>query len=387
MGVAERQWDLPEDFLPAGVDPPTITGQIRTTVMYQFFRKSMANDKPMHSRSAAPEREKMQTVTQEYIRRMKNTSRSLPWSHLEEAVSAYSKDLRRGGFSREWIRNALEAATVGYTRMVENEVKGISLINRPEHKGRKSRMVKKLRGKATWFKKIGNKNAPKIPNGLRKPYKTRIPQQGIEANRNQTPPESVLFIPFTPNGGLKKALQEAESQLNRFSFGRVKMVETLDRKLNVLLSNTSPWRNDHCGRDHCPSCESKPGQCLRRNIVYKISCMNCPHYYWGESHRTLYDRISEHFQDLKEMKEETPLVNHMLLHHPGDTPEFSIKAERSYKTSLGRQIGEAIKIGMSESRFLMNSKTEWGGNKIPRVVVEDEDPPPQPSPEPQPSHS
>ena len=92
--------------------------------------------------------------------------------------------------------------------------------------------------------------------------------------------------------------------------------------------------------------------------------------------------MAEHFQDLKDMKEENPLVKHMLLHHPGDSPEFSIKAEKSYKTSLGRQIGEAMKIGQSNPLFLMNSKSEWGGNKIPRVVVEDEGPPPQPSPEP-----
>ena len=83
MGLAERQWDLPEDFLPAGIDPPTITGKIKPTVMYQFYRKTMANSKPMHSRSAAPEQDKIQTVTQEFNRRMKNTSRSLARSHLE----------------------------------------------------------------------------------------------------------------------------------------------------------------------------------------------------------------------------------------------------------------------------------------------------------------
>ena len=116
-------------------------------------------------------------------------------------------------------------------------------------------MVKKLWAKSTWFKKIGDNNALKIPNGLRKPRKTRIPPQGSEANRTPIPPESVLFIPHTPNGRLKKVLQEAENQMNKHSFGRVKMVETLDRKLNVLLANTSPWKKDHCGRENCHSCE------------------------------------------------------------------------------------------------------------------------------------
>ena len=128
---------------------------------------------------------------------MKNTCRSLARSHWEEAVRNNSKDLRRGGFSKEMIGFALEAARVGYTRMVENEVKGISMINRPEHKGRKGRMVTLFQAKSTWFKKIGDKNSPNIPNGLRIPRKTRLPPKGKDAG-GRFPPKVFYSSPTHP---------------------------------------------------------------------------------------------------------------------------------------------------------------------------------------------
>ena len=46
-------------------------------ILYQFFRKSIANRTPMHARSAAPEKDKVRTVVNEYFRRLKNCSREL----------------------------------------------------------------------------------------------------------------------------------------------------------------------------------------------------------------------------------------------------------------------------------------------------------------------
>ena len=68
-------------------------------------------------------------------------------------------------------------------------------------------------------------------------------------------------------------------------------------------------------------------------------------------------------QDLQKNKEENPLVKHMVLHHPGDTPEFKISLDRVWKPYMGRQIGEALKIASSNPSLLMNSKAEWGGIK------------------------
>ena len=78
----------------------------------------MANRTPMHVRSALPEKDRIQTVVNEYLRRMKNCSRDLATDTLEGVLQDYSAELRRGGFSNQWIKNTLDAASRGYARMV-----------------------------------------------------------------------------------------------------------------------------------------------------------------------------------------------------------------------------------------------------------------------------
>ena len=45
------------------------------------------------------------------------------------------------------------------------------------------------------------------------------------------------------------------------------------------------------------------------------------------------------------------------------------RIDRSWKTSLQRQIHEAIKIEETDPSDLMNSRSEWGANCVPRVKI------------------
>ena len=46
----------------------------------------MACQTPMHARAAAPEKDRIQTATQEYIRRLKNCSRELDAKEVEQVI-------------------------------------------------------------------------------------------------------------------------------------------------------------------------------------------------------------------------------------------------------------------------------------------------------------
>ena len=160
----------------------------------------MANRTPLHFSAAVPERDRIQTATQEFIRRYKNTSRDLPACEIETILKEYSRDLRRGGFSQEWVARALDAGTTGYMRMVDNEIQDICPINRPEHRGRKSRRIKKPTGKTTRFKGKSNSNTS-----------TRVTRKPAPTQNNKTkntPAEAVLFIPFPPTAALKGAFSK-----------------------------------------------------------------------------------------------------------------------------------------------------------------------------------
>ena len=122
----------------------------------------------------------------------------------------------------------------------------------PEHSGRKTRRVKKLTGKSSWFKKPKNPHTVSYSSSKAKkrwPKKNQNP--GKPDNLSDIPPESVLFVSFSPNSGLKRSLQEVEARFNKLGFGKVRIVETIGNKLNKQLSNTAPWTQDPCGRQDC----------------------------------------------------------------------------------------------------------------------------------------
>ena len=58
----------------------------------------------------------------------------------------------------------------------------------------------------------------------------------------------------------------------------------------------------------------------------------------------------------------------MVNHHKGEVPNFAFKVDRSWRSSLERQLMESLRID-NEVGNLMNSRTEFGANSIPRVTA------------------
>ena len=149
VGKPGRTWGIPEAILIPGTSLPSKTGSLKNIVLYKFFRKPVASRTPMNSRSAAPLRDQIQTATNEFLRRMRNTSRELEEHHLTGVLSDYCCDLIRGGYHPNWVHTCIEAACKGYGRMVTEELNGIRPVNRPSHLGKKVGESKLLKGKAT----------------------------------------------------------------------------------------------------------------------------------------------------------------------------------------------------------------------------------------------
>ena len=112
--------------------------------------------------------------------------------------------------------------------------------------------------------------------------------------------ESVLFIPFTPNSELKKQLTDVEKTINGHrKTGMVRMIERSGPTMAQILYNKQPWSKELCGRPNCLPCLTKPGSCRRSGVTYRVTCLTCKtsevkSTYIGESHRSLFDRSSEH---------------------------------------------------------------------------------------------
>ena len=53
-------------------------------------------------------------------------------------------------------------------------------------------------------------------------------------------------------------------------------------------------------------------------------------------------------------------------------PEYEFKVMRSYRSSLERQIWESIFIDDEHPEVRLNSRSEWGANKVPRLIIDPE---------------
>ena len=152
-----------------------------------------------------------------------------------------------------------------------------------------------------------------------------------------------------------------------------KLLAVDEKSLAVDEKLFAPWKNEECGRERCVTCTNQPGRCRSRNATYSITCINCKAegvdcQYFGETHRSTFDRLGEQQRLLEQQDPKSALWSHQRDEHLNDSdPNFLYKVLKTYKTSTERQAGEAILIA-NFSGDLMNRKTEFGmRNTIPRL--------------------
>ena len=93
-------------------------------VLYEFFRKPMANPLVMLQCSAMPAKVKRTTLTQEVVRILKNTSRGLPWETAAGHLSEFSARMLLSGYDEQFRYEVLKAGVDGFKKMVQVEEEG-----------------------------------------------------------------------------------------------------------------------------------------------------------------------------------------------------------------------------------------------------------------------
>ena len=78
----------------------------------------------------------------------------------------------------------------------------------------------------------------------------------------------------------------------------------------------------------------------------------------------------KHLRGQKAKNEDNPLWKHDWVHHGGIQGLYSMKVLRSHKTPLSRQLQEATEIELSTAKIILNSRSEYNGQRVPRVMVE-----------------
>ena len=97
-------------------------------ITYKFYRKQVSPPTTLYQSSAMAESCKTASLTQEVIRRMKNTSEDNPVAESVSTINQFNQHLKNSGFSSKRRQQIITAGLVGYVRIRENaKAEGISV--------------------------------------------------------------------------------------------------------------------------------------------------------------------------------------------------------------------------------------------------------------------
>ena len=125
-------------------------------LIYSFYEKPMAAKTVIRRGSALGENIKVASLSQDLVRRMKNTSLVLPTSDRVKVVDAYTSKLMSSGYSRSQTKTIVVAGLKGFEKAVKLHTEGSKKLHRSADEGAAMRNKKKLLEKSNWFK--GKKN-------------------------------------------------------------------------------------------------------------------------------------------------------------------------------------------------------------------------------------
>ena len=88
--------------------------------------------------------------------------------------------------------------------------------------------------------------------------------------------------------------------------------------------------------------------------------------------RSVSERALEHWRDAETGKEESHMLEHQAVAHKGEeaTPEFNFRVVKKCRSSLERQVREAIRIQIRGN--VLNKKGMYNRCKLTRLVVDNE---------------
>ena len=93
------------------------------------------------------------SLSQDLVRRLMNTDRTLEQTAKDNIINEYEKKLRRSGYTTEQIVEVIVSGLKCYQRKEKETEKENKKMHRPAKNTEKSRFMKKYCDKYNWFRK------------------------------------------------------------------------------------------------------------------------------------------------------------------------------------------------------------------------------------------
>ena len=324
---------------------------------FEHYEKPTKNPRVILANSALSFKKKRTILTQEGLRRLRNTKRELGPEVQTKYLNLFMLSLMKSGYSQKFRQEILDSVLKAYQKMVEDDTTGVKPMYRNREWNKEERIKVKSTKKSNWWNTVKSDIQ----------YKT------------------VLFVTPTPGGQLMKELQKRESELNKNNEDRIKIVEKGGLKIKNVLCAKNPFRKSKCQLKTCPLCaDSKFVEgssdevkiaCNTNNVGYKWQCLTCREddtvkVYEGETGRSARLRGAEHLKQLEKKSEKSVLFKHKMTTHKNEEVKFKMEITGQFKDALSRQANEAVRISSRPTHELLNSKSEFNHPPTARVIVE-----------------
>ena len=149
---------------------------------------------------------------------------------------------------------------IGWKRKKERRIQNGGEFYRHAASTLKDRCRKTLVENTTWYrrkeKEVIDDDLANIRVHEQIPSKEEK-QKPLQKPKTNAEVKAVMFIPYTPYGGLIGKLREAELKLENLTGYKLKLVERSGRKIEDLLTSSNPWQGIDCGRTSCLLCQTK----------------------------------------------------------------------------------------------------------------------------------
>ena len=113
---------------------PLLDLQVRTVenrMQFKFYKKEVSNSLVIMKSSAMPFATKLAALSSEVLRRLRNTSRDLPWSEKADILTDFSRALMCSGWDAKHRHDFIMAGIIGYHRQLERDDSGVTPLYRP----------------------------------------------------------------------------------------------------------------------------------------------------------------------------------------------------------------------------------------------------------------
>ena len=438
-GVYEDlQWEYEHQEMFPDNTLPTLDVRLfvqDSLVLYSFYSKDVANKHVIHKDSALDENMKIASLTQNLIRRMKNTSELVNMKVRLAIVDEFAEQLMMSGYGRDQTRRIITGGLVGYENLKATAAESGEGLHRSAAAGAVARRRARLLGRGNWFR-----TPPKNTTRDTAPNPRHKKHPGLKKEKKK-PPVSVLFSVQTRNGILNKMLKETETHLRKLTGESVRHVQRSGSTVKQLLIRSNNFIQP-CNKIQCTICRTSdnmkssgtgynkefPGSgdskvdCTLRGTgghTYLTWCLTCraavekqnemrklkeaqkqdeskgieekveeeeeegnkiedakDSIYLGESSRSPQLRQTDHYLGLIGSKEDSHQYRHWQdCHANEDRPKFGAKVIRFYSTAMSRQIAESTLLWrwskMGEKFRIMNQKGMYNRCHLARLVLEE----------------